>query len=106
MEEEVSKLPNDPEPEPSSPRGKVPLILVILFASFVSTASAVTFWKYFHGFKSKNPNNGFTPPDTIDEKFRDALNIAMQFFDVQKCIGSCLFISLFYVLIISAYFVF
>lgn len=67
--------------------GFTSMIVVVLLASLVSVASALTFWKYFHGFHPRKSHHDVI----IDGKYKNALTVALGFFDVQKCIISFFF---------------
>lgn len=56
-------------------------LFVSLFAGLVVAAAFLTLWKDFHFFRSRNSRDH----GTVD-KYVDALSIAMQFFEIQKCI--------------------
>lgn len=53
---------------------------VLVFAAIVVTMSVLTILKFVHHLK-RSPHR----PQKVIQKYADALEIAMQFFDVQKC---------------------
>lgn len=56
-------------------------LLVLAIAVLVTVASTITLWKnsqYFHIFHISSKHR-------VVDKYADALGIALQFFDVQKC---------------------
>ncbi|XP_074376812.1 endoglucanase 10-like [Apium graveolens] len=55
-------------------------LFVAVFAGLVVIAAFLTLWKDFHFFRSRNSRDHH---GTVD-KYVDALDIAMQFFDIQK----------------------
>lgn len=59
-------------------------LLVSVIVALVVTAAFITLWRDFHYFHS---NNSHAHRVMVD-KYADALSIAMQFFDIQKCIQS------------------
>lgn len=67
--------------EPIAKLGWCWWLFVSVFAGLVVAAAFLTMWKDFHIFRSRNSHDH----GTVD-KYVDALNIAMQFFEIQKCI--------------------
>lgn len=66
----------------SSSKGWCGWFLVIAIAALVATAVVITIKKKTkHSEAAPVPG----PPGAIAKKYADALKIAMQFFDVQKC---------------------
>ncbi|XVF15894.1 hypothetical protein REPUB_Repub09cG0195800 [Reevesia pubescens] len=67
------------EAEASKSRGLFWWLLVLLFAALVVTCSVLTILRGFHYFKKHG-----VPSHPINKKYADALEIALQFFDIQK----------------------
>lgn len=68
-------------------------LLVLIVAAAIAFGIFVMVRKKHHGSKSEaSPVPG--PPGAVTKKYAEALNTAMQFFDVQKCIESLMFFEL------------
>lgn len=64
-------------------------------------AAAIAFGIFVTIKKKQNDSNSEAapvpgPPGAVTKKYADALNTAMQFFDIQKCIQSISFFFFFY----------
>ncbi|XVF59759.1 hypothetical protein PTKIN_Ptkin07bG0301700 [Pterospermum kingtungense] len=68
------------ETKASKSRGLFLFLLVLLFGALVVTAAVLTILRDFHYFK----RNRAPSHPSINQKYADALEIALQFFDVQK----------------------
>lgn len=55
-------------------------LLVLLIGAMVAAAAGLTVWKSLNHFKKSSAHHGI-----ITQKYADALEVALQFFDVQKC---------------------
>lgn len=69
---------------PSKSKGWSWMLIVIFIAVLVAIACALTLWDAFHRSR-RSHHHPIRPPSAVDEKYANALGIAMQFFDVQKC---------------------
>ncbi|KAK6258216.1 hypothetical protein SCA6_012690 [Theobroma cacao] len=67
------------EAEASKPRGLFWWLLVLIIGALVVTTAVLTILRDFHYFKKNRP-----PSHPISKKYADALEIALQFFDIQK----------------------
>lgn len=72
------------EAKPKDKEGWFWWAVVLVIAALLIVASSITLWKKFGHFhwKGSHSHGGHGP---IVDKYSDALNIAMQFFDVQRC---------------------
>lgn len=73
----------------SKSRGWCGWFLVLIILALVVGAVVYTIKKRIAKSDDDSPVPG--PPGAVQKKYADALNIAMQFFDVQKCITSSSF---------------
>lgn len=59
-------------------------------AVLVAIVAGVTLWDWYRKSKYAHDHHHhlLRPPATVDDKYANALGVAMQFFEVQKCIIS------------------
>ena len=69
---------------PTKSKGWSWMLLVIFFAALVLLACAFTLWYDVHRSR-RSQHRPARPPRAVDEKYANALGVAMQFFEVQKC---------------------
>ncbi|XP_027183784.1 endoglucanase 24-like [Coffea eugenioides] len=68
---------------PTKSKGWSWMLLVIFFAALVLLACAFTLWYDVHRSR-RSQHRPARPPRVVDEKYANALGVAMQFFEVQK----------------------
>ena len=78
--------------EKSRTRGWCGWFLVLVILAFIAGAIVLTIKKKQSGHSGSDeaaPIPG--PPGAITQKYSDALKVAMQFFDIQKCTSFLIF---------------
>jgi hypothetical protein len=70
-------------------RGCCGWLIVALVAALVATAAMVAIMKRKSGSRHLKPLPVPGPPGAIDSKYGDALGVALQLFQVQKCEYPC-----------------
>lgn len=59
-------------------------LMVATIAVLVVIAASITIWRDLHELQNK-VSGVRMPPNGVAQNYSDALHIAMQFFDVQRC---------------------
>jgi len=72
--------------------------IVLIVVGAIAIALGLTLKNKFHHNDDDEPAPG--PPGPVTQKYGDALKIALQFFDIQKCKHKYLFLNVEYIIII------
>lgn len=85
------KLPDSPTKSSTKYRGWAWSLLAFIMAVLVAIVAGLTLWDWYRKSKYAHDHHHhhlLRPPATVDDKYANALGVAMQFFEVQKCIIS------------------